>query len=382
MPSKLLESTLWPYTATVAVPACIFVDGTLTLSASELAAYLHMCRLASAPRSQCVFAAPVAEVSAATGYCERQVKYALKGLREKRFIEHLEDDSRAERGRFESWWYAMRDPETGESLCPAVANKRKYINLRTALHRSKRPWLCVPQWAIVHLLPKLDAAVLSVYIASLQLATVARNDSITVPVTELRRLSALSHNTFEKVVEQLGQQDIGPGTLCEVMRSGRSITVELRDPETGYPLDWEPWAETLAQQRAERGFRPYPQDVLLDFATKVLRRDIVPAANEEFCCRCPFCGNTKRHRPNLNLNVTKGVAGLFYCHDCYRGGTLLQLAVQHLRLTKFEALKMLSKSQQEMKHNEQVVESRVFHEQSGTPARQEQQGENSERIGA
>ncbi|HWY70896.1 MAG TPA: hypothetical protein VNX88_19665 [Terriglobales bacterium] len=307
-------------------------------------------------------------MSATTGYCERQVKYALKGLREKRFIEHLEDDQRAERGRFESWWYAMRDPETGESLCPTMGNRRKHINLRTVLHRSKRPWFCVPEWAISNLLPTLNGAVLSFYVATLQLATVARNDSITVPVTELRRLSALSHNTFTRVVEQLGQQDIGPGMLCELMRSGRSITVELRDPETGYPLDWEPWAETITQQRAERGFRPYPPEVLLDFATRVLRRDIVPAANEEFATRCPFCGNTKRRRPNLNLNVTKGVAGLFYCHDCYRGGTLVQLAMQHLNITKFEALKLVAKSAQEIRRNEQIVEGRVFHGQSSAPA--------------
>lgn len=357
MPNKLLESTLWSYTDTVAVPASIFVDGALSVSVCELAVYLHLCRLASAPRSQCVFAAPVAEISKATGYCVRRAKSALKGLREKRFIEHLEDDQRAVRGRFECWWYQLLDQRSGERLCPPAGDKRKCINLRTALYRSKQPWLCVPQWAITNLLPTMDRAVLSFYVACLQLAASMGSDAITVPVTELRQLSGLAHNTLVKVVEQLRQPCIGDsGTICEVAQpSKRSITVTLLDPEYGSPLDFDSRAEILAQQRKGRGFRPYPPDVLLDFATRVLRRDILPAANDEYCCRCPFCGNSRRRRPNLNLNVTKGIAGLFFCHDCYRGGTLVRLAMEHLQVTKFEALKRLAESQQEMKHNEQVV---------------------------
>ena len=338
---------LWYVLETMPIPNFIFREGKLSLTESELAVYICLCSIADREHSNCEVQASVEELVQLTTYSPRQVKSALKGLRDKKFIGKMEEGPRA-KGKFDSPDYVMTQPDReGRSLAqPRAADRRKDTSLRTALWSEKQDYLRAPEH-LVKLLETLKGSPLSAYVAALHFASRLEEKEFDVALKEWRTLAAIARNeTLLSAAEKLEHERVMDSRIDDGQRS-HIARITLRNPETGQELDYE-IVTTQAREEYERigrredADRPHTREQLLKWAASVFKVPVTPAGNDEWQTFCR-CGGGKRRGQygTLYPNGDKGKYGVFYCHNCGEGGTLLQLVMKQGKMGLIEALQRL-----------------------------------------
>jgi hypothetical protein len=346
--------TLWLVVKTTPVPAFIFKSKRLILSPSELAIYLEFCRLADKPHSNCTLKTSEAQLSELTTYSSRQVSRAVRGLCVHGLIDR---EGEKNGGRSSLTKYVMcnpanhgqpllaRGPSALDRLCEGH-DRRGDRSLRAVLYGNAEPYFRAPK-SLTAMLGPLRGSPLAAYVAVLQLASLRRLRDFNVPVLEWRTLAGIARNeTFDEAIDKLEQFRV-----LAVIRGRTEINVLLKNPASGRDLDDEIFeAEIKADDDRERSTdRPYSPEQLLTWAASVFPHEPKPSSNGEMLVFCQCGGGLQnkraRFRPTLSMNGDKGKYGVYYCHSCERGGTLLQLVMEYGHMDWLKAVMLLELKQ-------------------------------------
>jgi hypothetical protein len=339
------QDKLWKHVPSFAIPSFIFRDGSLQLNPSELAVYVCICQNASRPNSNCEFTISVDELVKLTSYSDRQVIEALSGLREKQFIRAVETGSRNVSGQFVADSHVMCNPkQAGRSMAqPTKEDRREHVSLRSLLFAvENESYFSAPEH-VVSLMEKLKGSPLSVYVAVLQIAKLMNETEFDATLREVRILSSVSRNEILfKAVHILERERTMDVVTSRNDRN--SISVTLKNPATGRDMEDDAVDESLKRQWAASPYRPYTREQLLKWAASVFR---VPVnIGDEWTTR-HGCAESKtrklRYRNTLSMNGDKGKHGVYYCHACEEGGTLLELVCKHGHMGVISALALLER---------------------------------------
>jgi hypothetical protein len=330
--NELFHSQLWGRTVEVTpLPALVFTDDrTPALTAAEFCVYAVCCDEGKKATSNCKFTLSVTEIMSRTGYRKKStVREALKGLVGKQFIRPF-----GQRQHRKPQTYELCNPLTGEGLSSLHTNKRKWVNLRGALHRAGLVYFWMPTHTIKGL-SELSNRVFSLLLGVARLAAL-QGRRFEVESDVLRYLCGLDYKTFNSAVGEAEE----PWVLITFTdATHKALGVILLDPATGESLEIsEQERKEREQEEREQRFKDnrarngkYSPVQLLSWAMWAFGDDLqAHGGSGEFITFCPVCHNTKKNRPGLRINVFKGTHGLHRCFECGTGGNLLRLIREHV----------------------------------------------------
>lgn len=320
-----------------------------------MSVFVLACKLSNNCLSNCCCELPLAQIAELIGYEPLQVFTAIRALQEKGFIKKLGDQGR-NKGKFDQVIYELCGADR-EGLAALGTNRRRFVGLRTALHRRENSYFSLPV-CIMDFLPRLRGPALAVYVAAVRLCNLAGKREVRVSVAELRTLAGVARNeTLRCAVDVLAPYDGMNRHILETIFSGHTVRLTLLNPATGLPLEY---SEIIEAETGTATRRDYSDDLLLNWACSAIWNaapDVLkPGSNGDMLGHCPMCAGVNAKRKGtrtLAINVEKRSShnsyGIYFCHSCKAGvgETLLDLVMRCTGLTAMKAMASLERLKRE-----------------------------------
>jgi 5S rRNA maturation endonuclease (ribonuclease M5) len=266
-----------------------------------------------------------------TGFSKNVITQAARDLVAKQFINRA--GQRKKYGEFAGNKYFLCDPSTGDPFKtrPGVkllyANHAAYFNLPVCIVRET-----AAKWSIA----KLSGSALAVYVSLSWSANKSDRNTIEIKPSDLKALCNLTRPTFNKALEELETSG-----LIFTDRAGKKFT--LCDPNTGEPVheftgnqedDPARYFQTpgTGGKRVNLNSGDPAQNEAWIKSCLPSGAAVIAQGNGDLTICCPFHDDPI---PSCSVSPRKRC---FHCFGCKEKGTLTQLAMKLLGISKGEAI--------------------------------------------
>jgi len=346
----------WRRLSQIHIPAALFTQQGLVISAGSLAAYLVLLYIAqegqgrkarqrrrsrqNTPSELVEFQMPVQELCEKTGLSRNVVASGIKEL-EKHGLMVRGTTRRRVRGEFASSSYTLCDPRDGQPIYTTSTNiprsrKMQYFNVPDCVITNSG---C--EWSV----SKMTGSELRIYVALCWIANTRRSTNFLSSYSEIARLARMTPVTLKKAFDGLAARKL---LFVFPTNSVKEVEVRLCDPYSGEPFPKEvgdpesdPANYFLADGGGVRrravfnGISPEAVERLIE-TSQPSGNPIQRRGNGELMISCPFHVEST---PSCSVSTIKGC---FNCFGCDRKGSITDLLSQMRNIPKAQAFRMIS----------------------------------------